>query len=378
MVLGRVVVVPLASPDTAAWLGRLAALLARPDEGLVVPVSVVTPDMTPAVAEEARLAVTRAEEAAAAHGVAVRGRVVHGHRVPTAVLDAVDDDDASLVLMGWQGQTTAHNVFGELIDSVMGRSSVPLAVVRPALDPFDRVLLPVSDEHLGEGGRRGITLAAQIAQRLCAATDSNMLVVRSGQGSIPLPEELKALGASTLRMEGTVAEAVAHIARGSDIVVTPVAPTGDGLRNATTHLAWATPRSWQLVAIDVGPPAEVDVVSAVKDAGMLVEPMPEQEDDTPHLVEVSVTVAAGAEDPWSRIQTAVRMVGTVTHHRRERDGQGQLVNVGHVEVLATSAAAALSAIMVELDDARWQIAPVELTYGLVTGPNGPPGLPPNR
>ncbi|HUG85048.1 MAG TPA: universal stress protein [Euzebya sp.] len=366
MVLGRVIVVPLASPDTAAWLGRLAALLARPDEGLVVPVSVVTPDMSPDLADQARLAVARAEEAAAAHGVAVRGRVVTGQRVPTAVLDAVDDDDASLVLMGWQGQTTAHNVFGELIDSVMGRSSVPLAVVRPALDPVDRVLLPVSDDHLGEGGRRGINLAAQIADRLRKATEANLVIVRSGERTDPLPEDLRELGAATLRLEGTVAEGVAHIARASDIIVTPVAPTGDGLRNATTHLAWATPRSWQLVAIDVGPPAEVDIVSAVKDAGMLVEPTPDPEEDTPHLVEVSVTVTEDAEDPWSRIKTAVRMVGTVTHHRRQRDEAGHVVNIGHVEVLATSAAAALSAIMVELDDARWHIAPVELTYGLVT------------
>lgn len=366
MVLGRVVVVPLASPDTAAWLGRLAALLAGPDEGMVVPVSVVTPVMAQGVADQARIAVERAEEAArAAGGVAVRGRVVRGRNVPTAVMDAIDDDDASLVLMGWQGQTTAHNVFGELIDSVMGRSSVPLAVVRPAAEPFERILLPVGDDHLLRGGRRGITLAAQIADRLRAGTASNLLVVRAGDGPEPMPSALTDLGAASLRLEGSVAEAVAHIARSTDMVVTPVAPTGDGLRNATTHLAWATPRSWQLVAIDVGPPAEVDVVSAVKDAGMLVEPTPDPDEDTPHLVEVSVTVAEQADDPWTRIETAVRMVGTVTHHRRDRDEHGRLVNVGHVEVLATSAAAALSAIMVELDDARWHISPVELTYGLV-------------
>lgn len=365
MVLGRVIVVPLASPDTAAWLGRLAALLALPDEGLVVPVSVVTPEMSEGVADQARLAVARAEEAAAAHGVAVRGRVVSGQRVPTAVLDAIDDDDASLVLMGWQGQTTAHNVFGELIDSVMGRSSVPLAVVRPAIEPFDRVLVPVSDDHLGRGGRRGIGLASEIARRLRQATESNLLVVHAGVGESALPDALRELGGSTLRIEGTVAEAVAHVARRTDIVVTPVAPTVDGLRNATTHLAWATPRSWQLVAIDVGPPAEVDVVSAVKDAGMLVEPLPDPEDDTSHLVEVRVTVSEDADDPWPRIETAVRMVGTISYHRRQRDDLGRLMNVGHVEVLATSAAAALAAIMVELDDARWQIAPVELTYELV-------------
>jgi hypothetical protein len=368
--LGRVVLVPLASPDTAAWLGRMAALLARPDDGLVVPVSVLTPEMPPRAIEQARLAVARAEEAANEGGVAVQGRVVTGMRVPTAVLDAVDDAGASLVLMGWQGQTTAHNVFGELIDSVMGRSSVPLAVVRPAAAPFERVLVPVSEDHLGDGGLRGVGLAAQIAGRLRDATGSSLLVVRSGGGTDSLPDALRDLAGATVRMDGTVAEAVGQVARATDIVVTPVAPTADGLRSATTHLAWATPQSWQLVAIDVGPPAEVDVVSAVKDAGMLVEPIPDADADVPHLIEVSVTVTREAPDPWSRIETAVRLVGTVLSHRREQDVDGNVVNVGHIEVEATSPAAALSAIMVELDDARWAIAPVELTYGLVTDRSG--------
>ncbi|CAN5806670.1 hypothetical protein BH24ACT15_BH24ACT15_28790 [soil metagenome] len=370
MTLGRVVVVPLARPATAAWLGRLAALIARPDDGTVVPISVITTASDEKAKEQARQAVTSAADAAQQYGAQVRPQVVQGQRVPTAVLDTVDEQGASLVLMGWQGESTSNNVFGELIDSVMGRSNVPLAVVRPAAAPFERVLVPVSDDHLAAGGERGISLATELAQRLSHNTQSSLVVVmaRDGAGSAQtgqVPIELRDLAHATLRVDGSVAQAVAQVARPTDIVVTPVAPTADGLRNATTHLAWATPRSWQMVAIDVGPPTDVDVVSAVKDAGMLIEPTPDPETDSAHLVMVSVTVAEGAPDPWSRIETAVRMVGTVVHHRRERDDLGRPVNIGHVEVLAPTSAAALAAMMVELDDARWQIAPVELTYGLV-------------
>lgn len=375
MTLGRVVVVPLASPATAAWLGRLAALIARPDHGTVVPLSVITTGSDDKAKEQARQAVTSAADAAQQYGAQVRPQVVQGQRVPTAVLDTVDEQGASLVMMGWQGESTTHNVFGELIDSIMGRSNVPLAVVRPAADPFERVLVPVSDEHLAAGGERGISLAAQLADRLSRGTESRLVVVHAGDQVTgdqlrsdqvtKIPDVLHDLANATLRVQGPVAQAVAHVARPTDIVVTPVAPTADGLRNATTHLAWATPRSWQMVAIDVGPPADVDVVSAVKDAGMLIEPVPEPETDAAHLVMVSVTVAEGEADPWSRIETAVRMVGIVVHHRRERDNLGRPVNIGHVEVLAPTSASALAAIMVELDDVRWQIAPVELTYGLV-------------
>lgn len=241
--LGRLVVVPLVSPATATWLGKLAAVVARADGGTVVPISVVTPSSTEEAAAQARVAVDRAARAALDHGADSRADVVTGQRVPTAVVDAVDDLDASLVMMGWQGRSTTHNIFGELIDSVIGRSNVPLAVVRPAEDPYGRVLVPVSDDHLGDAGQRGVSLATQLAERLSRDTDSSLVVVHVGEESTQLPPELAQASGAMLRMDGPVAQAVAQVARPDDIVVTPVAPTGDGLRNATTHLAWATPRS---------------------------------------------------------------------------------------------------------------------------------------
>ncbi|WP_370325865.1 universal stress protein [Euzebya sp.] len=370
MSLGRVVVVPLASPTTAPWLGRLAAMVARPDGGTVVPVSVATPGQDAAATAVAKRAVDLAAHAARDLGVEARAEVVHGQRVPTAVLDAVDVHDASLVVMGWQGESTSHNVFGELIDSIMGRSRVPLAVVRPAVDEFGRVLLPLGDDHLSASGRRGVDLAVELAERLRAATTSSLLVVRSGDPDLPLPDALQTGSVPTVRSEVDIPRALEHVSRTGDIVVTPVAPTADGLRNATTHIAWATPRCWQLVAIDVGPAQPVDVVTAVKDAGMLVEPRPEQEEDVPHVVEVAMTVPGDVDDAWPRIATAVRLVGSVLGHRVRAGEDGTQVIVGTVEVRATSPAAALSAIMVELDDARWQIGATSLDYRLVDGDSG--------
>ncbi len=365
MRLGRVIVVPLASPETAVGLGTLAGMLAAGDAGLVVPVSITTPRTSARQAEQAQEAVDLAAAAAIEQGVQARGQVVKGRQVSTAVLDAVDEHDASLVMIGWQGRSTANNVFGQLIDSIMGRSTVPLAVVRSAAAVPSRVLLPLSDEHLLEGGDRGVTLAAAIAGRLRTATSSSLVLLRTGEARTPLPGHLTGMISSTLHMPGTVAQAAGEVGRSGDIVVTSVAPTGEGLRNATTHLAWATPDCWQLVAIDVGPPAEVDVVSAVKGAGMVIEPVSDPHEEEPYLVEVTVTVERDAEDPWTAVSNAVRLVGSVEGHVRHQDADGQLVNQGRVRIIAPDPGTALSAIMLELDDVRWGIGPAQINYRLL-------------
>ncbi len=369
---GRLIVVPLASPETAPWLGRLAGMLAQSDGGEVAAVSVVTPTTGPTRSRQAQEAVDHAAAAAREVGARATGQVVSGQQVTTAVLDVVDERDASLVLIGWQGHSTVSNVFGQLIDSIMGRSTVPLAVVRPTPEPPARVILPISDDHLLPGGERGMTLAAGIAGRLRDATTSGMVLLRAGGLTAALPASVAALGATSLELPGSVASAAAGVARAGDIIVTAVAPTAEGLRNATTHLAWATPASWQLVAIDVGPPAEVDVVSAVEGAGMVIEPVADPAEDVPHLVEVVVAVDGEDADPWKAVENAVRLVGAVVAHSRRRE-DGLLVNEGRVRILAPDPGTALSAIMLELDDARWGLGPAQISYRLV-GPDDPAPL----
>ena len=362
--LGRVIVVPLASPETAAWLGRLAARLAAPDDGLVVPVSVVPPNADEARLEQAEIAIARAEDAARAGGAHARGRVVRDESVTEAVLDAMAADDATLALMGWQGHSSSHNVFGELIDSIVGQSLVPLAIVRPADTEFDRILVPLSQDHLLPAGKRGVTLAASIADRLRVATGAGVLLLRTGNPEEALPKEIHELSAMVHHDPRPVDVAVGDAARESDIVVTPVAPTLEGLRAATTHMAWATPGSWLLVAIDVGPPPDVDVAAAVKEAGMTAPPRPALEEDRPHRIVVTVRPALGVDLLWDRIDEALRLVGPVSSHKRWQDEEGRDCHRGEVEVIAPASGVALAATMMALDEAREYLGPSEITYAV--------------
>lgn len=269
MALGSHVVVPIVNPDSAVPLLRLAARIAHADAGRITAVTVVPRHAPQRVRDDAAATVSTVR-ATPVDGVPVDGIVVEAARPSDGVLDAVQTHGGSLVVMGWAGRSTTTEVFGQLIDSVVGRSRVPLLVVRAGLGPVTRALLPLSADHLEPGGERGLDLAATVTARL--RRDLDVALVRTGPRDVPLPTHLAALGDRVHHDPRRTDQAVAAIARPSDLIVAAVAPTAAGLRNATTHLAWAAPDATLVVALDVGPTADEadgddDLPSAVSHAG---------------------------------------------------------------------------------------------------------------
>lgn len=241
--LGRAIVLPVRNPASTAGLVRLAARVAARESGTVVPVRVVAPSAGRAERAEAHEMVVAAEQQAQAAGVAARGIVCTHTSVASGVLEAAVERQASLVVMGWRGDSTVHNVFGEIIDSIVGRSCIPLAVARLPDGPYGRVLQAVSDDHLLPAGERGLRLAATLADTLA---DDGVIVLRAGDGWRTLPACLDGRPVYTdpRRIDLAVGTAVSA----GDLVVTSVAPTTSGLRAATTHIAWAAPEAGLLVA----------------------------------------------------------------------------------------------------------------------------------
>jgi hypothetical protein len=271
MALGTHVIVPIVNPDSAVPLLRLAARVAHADAGRITAVTVLPLRTTQRMREEAAATIATVR-ATPVHGVPVDGVVIESARPSDGVLEAVDTLGGSLVVMGWAGRSTTSDVFGQLIDSVVGRSRVPLLVVRAGGVPATRALLPVSADHLQPGGERGLDLAATVTARLRA--DLDVALLRTGPRDVPLPARLAALGDRVHHDPRRTDQAVAAIARPSDLVVAAVAPTASGLRNATTHLAWAAPDATLVVALDVGPTAtdeeaetDGDLPAAVAHAG---------------------------------------------------------------------------------------------------------------
>ncbi|MFA9429271.1 universal stress protein [Egicoccus sp. AB-alg2] len=283
----RTILVPIANPASVRPLLGLAASLAT-DADTLVPLTVVKPNATADERAHAWNSIAAAEEAGQELSTPIQGRVVEAEDVAEGVLAAVAGNPTSLVVMGWRGRSSTTNVFGRLLDTIVGRSVAPLAVVRLGTVPFRRVLLPISADHLLPGGNRGLDLAVSLAQRLDAATPEPATVLRTGEREMHLPHHLERVGDRVHHDPRRTDQAVGAFARPEDVIVAAVAPTVSGLRAATTHLAWAAPDATLLVAIDVGPTREEGLADAVDHAG---RPAPSHD-------------GAGAERPVRIVVTA--------------------------------------------------------------------------
>ncbi|MGH8901513.1 MAG: cation:proton antiporter [Egibacteraceae bacterium] len=251
--IGEAVLVPVSSPDSARGLVRLAALLARPECGKVMPLTVVGPESTDEDLEHSRELAARAESMALSQGVEATGIVRIDGSPSAGVLHTIVEYQATFMLVGWKGYTgTRESLFGSVIDSIVGRSSVPLAVARLVGDRFDRILLSIFTGNLPLGRRPGVQLAAEIARRVAAGTAVPAEILTDSDD--PAVSELLGGQLKTRVHHDTRRQhvAIGHHARAEDLVIVSVSPTETGLRTAATRIAWAAPESSVIVALDAG------------------------------------------------------------------------------------------------------------------------------
>lgn len=365
MPLGLRVAVPLVSPLSAPWLARLAALIAGPEGGRVEMVTVLAPDAPDRARREAEALVTDAAQAATLAGADAAGHVLRHTSVDGAVLGCMDDLGASLVLMGWQGESSHRNVFGELIDTIVGRSRIPLAIVRTGEEAPRRLLVPVSQDHLLPGGAAGVELAVDLAGRLRAGLGAPVMLLRTGEVSEQLPANATELSDRVHHDPRRVDQAVGAIARPDDLIVAPVAPTAEGLRAATTHMAWAAPRSGLLVAIDVGPPPSEPLAPAVSQAGSAPgSPLAAPDaDDAEHAILVTLRTAEAAGHASAALVAALQLIGPVEGPHPDTHADGRAVLRATVRVTAPSANVALAATMTALHESA-ALGRAEISYDL--------------
>jgi nucleotide-binding universal stress UspA family protein len=367
---GNRIVVPVVNPASVPALLGIAARLAAADRGTVVPVTCIRPDAPADERAHAWQAIAEAERLGREHGVRVAGQVLEGHQVADAVLDAIRDVDASLVVMGWRGRSSTSNVFGALIDTIVGRSSVPLAVIRLGTRPFRRVVLPVSADHLLPGGDRGLCLAVRLAARLGAEVPEPTTVLRTGSREVELPTQIAELGDRVHHDPRRTDQAVGAFARADDLVVAAVAPTVSGLRAATTHLAWAAPDATLLVAVDVGRPRETGLDEAVGAAGSPRPPAPARGERDVRIV-VTVRLPAPTDHATDELDRVLRTAGRTDHLMAWWPADDPSPHVrATVTVRSRDVNSALAAVMVAVHDAD-AFSGAEISYEVDRGvPSG--------
>ena len=251
--LGTRVVVPVSNPATVEGLVRVAALVAAQDSGAVVAVNVQPLGAEVGARRAVRELAAEAERAALAAGA----EVVTGARIDASivggVLHTVAERTGTAVVMGWKGWASAREgLFGTVIDQVVEQSPVPVLVCRPGeVVAGGRVVVVLTVDDLTPAGRRGTSLAFEVARRAARQAQARRLVltdrdpvrVRAALDGLGVPEDVEI--AAVDRVPGGLA---AELEPG-DLVVAAVPPTPAALRGEATDLARAVPGHTVVVCV---------------------------------------------------------------------------------------------------------------------------------
>jgi len=149
---GYRILVPLHNPDHVIPLMRLAVPIAKANNGEIIVLGVVDVPVNLPAHEGMRFvhhktpllksAIRYGQE----HGVETRPAIRIAHHVYDGILNAAEQENASLILMGWKGHTsTRDRIMGEVTDKVVRHAPCDLITVKLIGDrPLERILVPTA------------------------------------------------------------------------------------------------------------------------------------------------------------------------------------------------------------------------------------------
>jgi len=158
------ILVPLHNPDHVRKLLDFAIPLAQKKGGQIVTLVVVdVPFQLPIheglrFVDQKRPLLKAASDYTKEKDVEIQSSIKIAHRVADAILSSAEEENISLLLMGWKGFTnTKDKILGEVADQVIRHAPCDFAVLKLAKHPVRKILLPSS-------GGANARLAAQLAQ----------------------------------------------------------------------------------------------------------------------------------------------------------------------------------------------------------------------
>ncbi|MCC5635879.1 cation:proton antiporter [Nostoc sp. CHAB 5844] len=148
------VIVPIYNPQTQRYLIEMAALLARHESGMIVPLAITKaliqmddPQLVTAL-DQSQKRLKLAKEISQEFDVEVSPAIRIDDDAALGISRASRERNANLVVMGWSRNTGFRaRLFGSVIDSVFWSSHCPVAVTRLLSSPsaIQRILVPVGD-----------------------------------------------------------------------------------------------------------------------------------------------------------------------------------------------------------------------------------------
>ncbi|MGJ5673219.1 MAG: chloride channel protein [Nostochopsis sp.] len=144
---GRLLV-PVANPETAATLLRMAAAIARDRHYEIECLQVIivsrqsSPAETPVRTTKSRRLLRDAEVLGRKWKIPVHTQIRVTHDIAHAILETIKERHIDLILMGWKGNTsTPGRIFGDVVDSVIRQATCEMVLVKLGKNPESTVSL---------------------------------------------------------------------------------------------------------------------------------------------------------------------------------------------------------------------------------------------
>lgn len=244
---GEVVVVPVANPETAPRLMRLASAFATADGGVVVPVMVAPSESDSASLERLRSLDERVLEVAQSAGAEARSVMRIDATPQLGIAHTVVEQRASLLVLGWNGVARRAARLGGIIDGVLEQTRVPTLVLHEGHNHVRRVLVVVDESVMTPRGRAPLELALDGAAHIARETGSPIEVI----GNVDEPRVARRV-AERLGVDMEVdlrrrAIIVKERATASDLVLLPTLSDEAHLRAVASRVLRAVPAGSSLV-----------------------------------------------------------------------------------------------------------------------------------
>lgn len=244
LTLGQRVLVGVTDREHAEPIVDLAARLAAPESGLVMPVHVLDLEAQPADVAARRKAMVEELDPKILGSGAESTPIVRLDLTPNAgLLHSAVEQQATCLLLGWRGFTNRRDaVLGEQLDVLLALSPVPVLVHRDGAESgVRRVVLAVDAADLSPSGRRTLDLTLLIAARLASAYKVEWLVVAPADAPVIAETEELDLRPEVLVDTRPLPVALPDVVGPADLLVVGVPRALDGLGAGTARIARAVP-----------------------------------------------------------------------------------------------------------------------------------------
>lgn len=249
--IGATVLVPVARPESTRALVEIAAMMARPDGGVVVPVTVAGDNANEETLERVVQAKDQATSMALSHGVDARGVVRIDAAPDLGIRHAVVEHKASLMVLGWKGGPSRREaLFGSILDRIVAHVDVPTIIGRVAGEPIERILIVVSAAITMPPARGTFALAAETARRLRMKPPCPVHVIAQQHHEELAHTSREVVGATYEHRPGELLAILQDEVRPGDLVILPVARSRGRVPDVGARVAEELPHTPLLIVMN--------------------------------------------------------------------------------------------------------------------------------